>query len=159
MKSITPISGNQTSFGMAVKFNKGGRKFFNDVFKDNPNAAEQYILRQKNNKTSDIYVHDNKVSVKIDGIKWNIIGYIANSKYDGEHIDEILLIRKLPLLNRLGYKTLIRESKKDILRPQNQKEGLLYVAEDIANFESYKTGNKKTPLLSKIKAIFKSMNS
>lgn len=159
MKSVTPISGRETSFGMAVKFNNGGRKFFNDVFKDNPKAAEQYILRQKNNKTSDIYVHDNKVSVKIDGIKWNIIGYLANSKYDGEYIDEILLIRKLPLFNRLGYKTLIRESKKDIIRPQNQEQGLLYVAEDIANFESYKNGNKKIPLFNKIKAIFESMNS
>ena len=154
MKSVTPISNTAPAFGMAVKFNKAGRKFFNEVFKDNPKAAEQYILRQAKNKSSDIFVKGSEISVGFEGQNWNIAGYILTEKPNGKFVEEILLMRNKNPLMAMQLKTLIRESSKPFSEIYGDSGKLLAAAEDIANYQSYVNNNKAPSLLQKIKSIF-----
>ena len=155
MKSITPRVSNSPSFAMAVKFNNSGKKFFKEVFKDNPKAGEQYIQRQRSNLASDIFVENSKISVSMNGQKWNIVNSIINKKNNGKYYEEILLMRNRNLFRQLGVKTLIRESDRLSSETYGNKGILLALAEDIANYQSHKVGNKKPSVLEKIKALFK----
>ncbi len=153
MKNITPISNRTPAFGMAVKFDKAGRKFFNDVFKENPKAGEEYILRQAQNKSSDIFVNGSRISVGIDGKKWGIVGYMTNENHEGKLLEEILLLHKKNPFRGFELKTLVREGQEPFSKTYGTEGKLLAVAEDIANYQSYKTKNKAPSILQNIKAL------
>lgn len=65
MNTITPNM--NPSFGMALKYNKQGKKFFQEVFADNKALGDKFIRNQAGNAVSDIILEGpNKVSVTLN---------------------------------------------------------------------------------------------
>ena len=114
---------NSTSFGMSVKFNNNaGKKFFNKVFENNSNLGQEYIKRQMNNKSSDIFVKNSDVYVGINAKKWKVIGSIWTDKKNGKSIEELICARKGNVFHKSALKTVIMEDGillKDMVKEEN----------------------------------------
>ncbi len=155
MITITPNQ-NAQAF-TAVKFkNKSGRKFFENAISDSA-QREAYISRQKTNKTSHISVKDNKVFVKFDNQKWQIVNSITRKNEKNNTFSEVIMLmaRRLPLFEPESQ-TLFRKGGLESSDSRYGANGKLFaIAEDLANFEANHNEPKPT-LLNKITSIFKS---
>ena len=143
------------SFGMSVKFNNSGKKFFNNVLENNPNLGKEYINRQMNNKASDIFVKGADVYVGINAKKWKVIGSIWTDKKNGKSIEELICTRGGNIFHKSALKTIIMEGGEPLAKRYGEKGRCLAVAEEIANYQSYVSGNKKPTLIENLLGIFK----
>uniref|UniRef100_UPI0040261819 hypothetical protein n=1 Tax=Candidatus Stercorousia sp. TaxID=3048886 RepID=UPI0040261819 len=143
------------SFGMSVKFNNSGKKFFNKVFENNPNLGKEYINRQMNNKASDIFVKGADVYVGINAKKWKVIGSIWTDKKNGKSIEELICTRGGNIFHKSALKTIIMEGGEPLAKRYGEKGRCLAVAEEIANYQSYVSGNKKPTLIDNLLGLFK----
>lgn len=155
MQSINSITPQKNpAFGMSVKFNNDGIKYFNKVFEKNPSIGDEFLKRQASNKASNIYVGSKDVKVGINGAKWRVVGSIWSPKKNSAPIEEMFLTRNASLLRRQAHKTIIREGE-----PLSEKYGAagkkLAIAEEIANYMSFKSENKAPSIMDKIKSLFK----
>ncbi len=147
---------NNTSFGMSVKFNNNaGKKFFNKVFENNPNLGKEYIRRQMNNKSSDIFVKNSDVYVGINAKKWKVIGSIWTDKKNGKSIEELICAREGNVFHKPALKTVIMEDGKPLAKRYGESGKRLAIAEEIANYQKYVSENKKPHLIEKFLGLFK----
>lgn len=153
MKRIESIQGFEPNFGMSVKFRKGGEKYFNKVFEKNQTAGYEFIKRQMNNKTSDIYVYGSGVKVGINSAKWRVVGSIWSRRNNSKMIEEMFLSRKAGLFRKQAFRAVIREGA-PLADSYGVKGRKLAIAEEIANYLSYRNDNKAPSLIDRIKAFF-----
>ena len=151
MEKITPLSYNNPSFGMAVRFNKSGKKFFDKVFEKNPKAGQEFIKRQSKNKTSDIFVSGQKVSVGIDAQKWQVLTSIINPNAT----EGLILVRKKNIFHGAGVKTVWREGGRPLENIYGEMGKPFAIAEEIANWQSRTKNNQSPSLVAKIVNLFK----
>lgn len=148
MNTITPKV--TPSFGMAVKFSKNGRNFYEKVFEHNPAAGDEFIKRQAGNLASNIYISGSgNVSVDIKSRKYKIMGDIRLLENSAE---EILLVREGNLFRSQDIKTIICPSKVPFAEKYGENGYKLAAAECIANFEN-KVGRKKYGIAEKLISI------
>ena len=156
MITNTPLStAKSPSFGMSVKFNNSGKKFFNKVFENNPNLGQEYIKRQVNNKSSDIFVKGSDVFVSINAKKWQVIGSIWTHKKAGNSIEELNCRRNGNIFHKSALKTIIMEGGEPLAKRYGEKGRCLAVAEEIANYQSFVSGNKKPTIINNLLGLFK----
>ena len=148
-------SSNRTSFGMSVKFNNSGKKFFNKVFENNPDLGQEYIKRQKNNQASDIFVKGSNVYVSINAKKWKVIGSIWTGKKNGKSIEELNCTRNGNIFRKSALNTIIMQGVEPLAQRYGNKGKRLAVAEEIANYQKYVSGNKRPSLIEKFLGLFK----
>ncbi len=153
--NTTLLTNKTPSFGMSVKFNNSGKKFFNKVFENNPNLGKEYINRQMNNKASDIFVKGADVYVGINAKKWKVIGSIWTDKKNGKSIEELICTRGGNIFHKSALKTIIMEGGEPLAKRYGEKGRCLAVAEEIANYQSYVSGNKKPTLIDNLLGLFK----
>ena len=146
MNTITPNM--NPSFGMALKYNKQGKKFFQEVFADNKALGDKFIRNQAGNAVSDIILEGpNKVSVTLNNEKWKVVNSLSVFQNSYE---EVMLMKPGNILSRPKIKTVICESETPFAEKYGEKGKLLAAAECIADFESSKFNNKKPGLIKKI---------
>ena len=149
MNTITPNM--NPSFGMALKYNKQGKKFFQEVFADNKALGDKFIRNQAGNAVSDIILEGpNKVSVTLNNEKWKVVNSLRVFQNSYE---EVMLMKPGNILSRPKIKTVICESETPFAEKYGEKGKLLAAAECIADFESSKFNNKKPGLIKKITLI------
>lgn len=154
--NTTLSTNNSPSFGMSVKFNNNsGKKFFNKVFENNPDLGQKYIMRQMNNKSSDIFVKDSNVFVSINAKKWKVIGSIWTDKKKGKSIEEMICSRNGNLFHKSALKTIIMEGQEPLAKRYGEKGKRLAIAEEIANYQNFVAENKKTSVIENILGFFK----
>ena len=155
MNTITPTQSSQPSFGMAVKFRPGGKKFFRKVIADNPTAGDEFIKRQSKNKSSNITVARDNVFVDIDGKNWRILGSIFSPQKGRQSFEEMLFSRQANVFRTRAYKTLIKDVEEPLAYRYGGKGRKFAIAEDIANYEAFKYDNKRPPIIARLSGLFK----
>ena len=146
---------NTPSFGMSVRMDRPGRKFFAKVFENNHKMGKEYITRQANNKSSDIFIKNSDVFVGINGKKWRVVGSIYTKKNDGKSIEELSCTRGGNFFRRPAIKTIIMETKVPLVKRYGKEGKRLAVAEEIANYQKYLSENKYPSLLNRFLGFFK----
>lgn len=146
MNSITP---NVTpSFGMALKYNKQGKQFFQEIFANNKVLGDKFIKSQSGNVASNIILEgNNKVSVTLNDEKWKVVNSLRIFQ---NSLEEVMLMKPGNILSRPKIKIIICESKIPFAEKYGENGKLLAAAECIADFESSKFNNKKPSLIKKI---------
>lgn len=155
MNTITSYANNNPSFGMAVKFNNSGKKFFNKVFAENPSAGHQYIMRQANNKSADIFVNNSNIYVGLNAKKWRVVGSIRTNKQNGQSVEELSCTRSGNIFRKQAVKTIIMEDIDNLAKRYGENAKRFAVAEEIANYQKYVSGNKRPSLLEHLLGLFK----
>ena len=140
--NTTLLTDKTPSFGMSVKFNNSGKKFFNKVFENNPNLGKEYINRQMNNKASDIFVKGADVYVGINAKKWKVI-------------EELICTRGGNIFHKSALKTFIMEDGKPLVNRYGENGRRFAIAEEIANYQKYVSENKRPSLIENFLGLFK----
>lgn len=153
--NTTLLTDKTPSFGMSVKFNNSGKKFFNKVFENNPNLGKEYINRQMNNKASDIFVKGADVYVGINAKKWKVIGSIWTDKKNGKSIEELICTRGGNVFHKSALKTVIMEDGKPLVNRYGENGRRFAIAEEIANYQKYVSENKRPSLIENFLGLFK----
>lgn len=155
MNTITPQVSNSQSFGMAVKFDRAGKKFFKEVFAEHPEIGDEFIRRQANNKTSHIRVKGKEVFVDINAKPWRIIGSIWSPSKERKPIEEMFFTRKGNGIRLTAYKTILSESTEPYAEKYGMQGKKFAIAEEIANYQSYKNDNKAPSILERLSGLIK----
>lgn len=146
MNTITPKL--SPSFGMAVKFNNQGRKFFEEVFAHKQELGDKFIKNQAHNSVSDIIAEGpNKVFLTLNGQKWQVIN---SMRIFQNTMEEVMLLKCGNIISRPKIKIVVCEPDVPFVQKYGENGRLLATAEYLADFEADKAQNQKPGLIKRL---------